>query len=90
MANRHTISIKSIDDFKEWLIIDGWQLHQPKEYCEVLRATRAGKSLPLIVYKRHDTNDGKDLIHYTVADRDMRVIRAYLKKGADNKQREAD
>ena len=30
-------------------------------------------------YKRFDTNGGKELVHYTVADRDMGVVMAFLK-----------
>ena len=79
MANRHTLSVSSLDNFKEWLISDGWQLHNPKGAYEVLRATKDGKIRPLIVYKRHDTKKGTDLVHYTVSDKDMGVIRAYFK-----------
>lgn len=79
MANRHTLSVGSIDKFKKWLIADGWQIQEPKGFYEVLRATKESKNHPLIVYYRHDTNRGRDLVHYTVADRDMGVIRAYLK-----------
>lgn len=79
MANRHTLSVDSIDHFKKWLISDGWQTQEPKGYYEVLRATKEGKKHPLVVYKRHDTNGGKELVHFTVADRDMGVVRAFLK-----------
>ena len=47
-------------------------------------AIKESKKHPLIVYYRHDTNRGKDLVHYTVADRDMGVIRAYLKARKEN------
>lgn len=79
MANRHTLYVNKIDDFKEWLIKDGWQTQETKGFYEVLRAIKESKKHPLIVYYRHDTNKGKDLVHYTVADRDMGVVRAYLK-----------
>lgn len=79
MANRNTLSVGNLDKFKEWLISDGWRLHNPKGIYEVLRATKDGKPLPLIVYKRNDTNNGNVLVHYTVADRDMGVVRAFLK-----------
>ena len=84
MANRHTLSVSSIDKFKKWLITDGWQLQEPKGSYEVLRATKEGKNHPLIVYKRLNTNSDKDLVHYTVADRDMGVVRAYLKGVSDD------
>lgn len=80
MANRNTLSVKAIDNFKSWLVADGWQIQEPKGDYEVLRATKEGRKHPLIVYYRHDTNGGKELVHYTVLDRDMGVVRAFLKK----------
>lgn len=80
MANRNTLSVTKLDDFKAWLVKDGWQIQEPKGNYEVLRATKEGKKHPLIVYYRHDTNGGKDLVHYTLLDRDVSVVRAYLKK----------
>ena len=80
MANRNTLSTKAIDNFKSWLVADGWQLQESKGYYEVLRATKDGRKHPLIVYRRFDTNGGKELVHYTVLDRDMGAVRAFLKK----------
>lgn len=80
MANRHIIAVNKLDDFKAWLGTDGWQIQEPKGDFEVLRATKDGRKHPLLVYYRHDTNGGKELVHYTVCDRDMGVVRAYLKK----------
>ena len=80
MANRHTLATNKLDDFKTWLFSDGWQIQRPKGFYEVLRATKEGRKYPLIVYQRHDTNNGTPLIHYTVQDRDMGVLRAYLRK----------
>ncbi len=85
MANRHTLSVTSIDCFKDWLVADGWEIQEPKGFYEVLRATKEGRKHPLIVYFRYKTN----LVHYTVADRDMGAVRAFLKKkheseGADD------
>lgn len=80
MANRNALSVMKLDDFKSWLISDGWQIQEPKGDYEVLRATKEGRKHPLIVYYRHDTNGGKELVHYTVLDRDMGVVRAFLKK----------
>lgn len=80
MANRNTLSVSKLDDFKVWLVSDGWKIQELKNYFEVLRATKEGRKYPLIVYKRFDTNGGKELLHYTVLDRDMGVVRAFLKK----------
>ena len=79
MANRHTLAVTKLDDFKSWLVSDGWQIQEPKGFYEALRATKEGKKHPLIVYWRHDTNGGKELVHYTVADRDSGVIGAYIR-----------
>lgn len=84
MANRNTLSVNKLEDFKEWLISDGWRLHRTKGVYEVLRATKDGKPLPLIVYRRNDTNNGGTLVHYTFADRDCGVLRAYLKARKTN------
>ena len=79
MANRNTLSVKNLECFKKWLVADGWKIQEPKGCYEVLRATKDGKKYPLIIYKRDTTNGGKNLVHYTVNDRDMGVIRAYLR-----------
>ena len=79
MANRNTLCVEKLDDFKEWLISDGWEIQQPKGYYEVLRATKQSKKHPLIVYKRLDTNGGNNLVHYTIQEKDVGVLRAYLK-----------
>ena len=79
MANRNTLAVTKLDDFKAWLISDGWQIQEPKGYYEILRATKEGRKHPLIVYWRHDTNCGKELVHYTVADRDCGVVGAYIR-----------
>ena len=80
MANRNTLAVTRIEDFKSWLVADGWQIQVPHGYYEVLRATKEGRKNPLIIYWRHDTNGGKKIVHFTVADRDMGVVRAFLKK----------
>ena len=80
MANRNTLAVNQVEKFKEYLVAEGWQIHEPKGDYEVLRATKEGRKYPLIVYKRFDTNGGKELVHYTVLDRDMGAVRAFLKK----------
>ena len=80
MANRNTLSVKDIFEFKIWLEKDGWKLQETKGFYEALRAVKQGRKHPLIVYYRHDTNNGTELQHYTVLDRDMGVVWAYLKE----------
>lgn len=81
MANRHTLALSKLDDFKNFLLSDGWEIKEPKGYYEVLRAVKVGRRFPLIVYQKLCTNSGKSLVHLSVADRDCGVINAYLKRG---------
>lgn len=76
MANRNTLSVNQMEKFKAYLVADGWELQEPKGDYEVLRATKEGRKHPLIVYFRHSNS----LVHYTVLDRDMPIVRAFLKK----------
>ena len=86
MANRNTLSVKKIDEFKAWLEKDGWQLQKTKGSYEVLRAVKQGQKHPLIVYYRHDTHKGTELVHYTVLDRDFGVVRAFLRSKYERKR----
>ena len=79
MANRNTLSVKRLDEFKEWLEENGWQVQETKGFYEALRAVKENRKHPLIVYWRHDTNNGNELVHYTVLDRDMGIIRQFLR-----------
>ena len=74
MANRHTLHINKLDSFKKWLVKDGWELLPlSNNYYEVLRAQKAGKQYPLIIYS------GKSSEHLSFADRDMSVVGAFLR-----------
>ncbi len=79
MANRSTLAVSKLDDFKEWLKADGWELQKTKGEWEVLRAVKTGRKRPLIVYERLETNNNTKLVHLTVEDGDMGVVMAYLK-----------
>ena len=74
MANRHTLHINKLDSFKKWLVKDGWELLPlSNNHYEVLRAKKAGKQYPLIIYS------GKSSEHLSLADRDMPVVGAFLR-----------
>lgn len=79
MANRDTLAVSKLEDFKAWLIKDGWEIQDTKDMWEVLRAVKPERKFPLIIYKRYKTNNDGKLIHLSVLDRDMGVIRAFLK-----------
>lgn len=73
MANRHTLHINAIDDFKEWLTRDGWELKPTKGFYEVIRATKGKRTF--LAFKRLKDN----LQHLSTADKDAGIVRAYLK-----------
>ena len=80
MANRNILKLSKIDDFKDWLVSDGWKLQKTEGVWEVLRAVKEGRKNPLIVYKRLSTDNGKELVHLTVLDRDIGVVNTYLRR----------
>lgn len=52
MANRSTLAVSKLDDFKEWLKTDGWDIQETKGFWEVLRATKKGRKRPIIIYRQ--------------------------------------
>lgn len=79
MANRNTLAVTKLEDFREWLLTHGWEIQETKGFWEVLRAVKQGRKSPLLVYERINSNNGTALVHYTVEDRDMGIVRAYFK-----------
>ena len=74
MANRHTLHISKLEDFKEWLVKDGWEIEEPKGIWEVLRARKSGRQNPLMVYRKEDAKE-----HLSIMDRDSGVVGAFLR-----------
>ena len=74
MARRNLLHISKLEDLKKWLVKDGWELLPlSNNPYEVLRASKAGKQNPLIIYS------GKSSEHLSFADRDMPVIGAFIR-----------
>ena len=73
MANRHTLHISKLEDFKEWLVKDGWEIEEPKGIYEVLRARKQGRQNPLIIYTKADAKE-----HLSIMDRDSGIVGAFL------------
>lgn len=84
MANRHILSHTRLEEFKTYLLSNGYVINAPKGNFEVLRATKQGRKHPLIVYERHSNNNGTPLVHLTVMDRDMAVVINFLKSKKGN------
>ena len=74
MANRHTLHISKLEDFKEWLVKDGWEIEEPKGIWEVLRARKSGRQNPLMVYRKEDAKE-----HLSIMDRDSDVVGVFLR-----------
>lgn len=75
MAKRSVLHISKLEDLKEWLVEDGWELLPlSNNPYEVLRASKAGKQNPLIIYSRKSSE------YLSFADRDMPVIGAFLRE----------
>lgn len=73
MAIRNLLHKSKLNDFKRWLINDGWEIEPTKGLYEVLRA-RKGNKRPLIIHARDNNKE-----HVTVQDRDAHIVRAYLR-----------
>ena len=81
MANRHTLHSNKLDAFRKWLIKTGWTIEEPKGIWEVLRAKKAGRQNPLIVYQKTNKE------HLSVLDRDIDIIKDFLR---DNKKKQTN
>ena len=73
MANRCTLSINKLPQFKEWLIENGWHICPTKGHYEVLRAVHIEYKYPLIIFKRLDAKE-----HLSVYDRDMGIVWRFI------------
>ena len=71
---KRAIPITQLDDLRDWLIINEWEIQNTEGPYEVLRATKLKRKRPLVVYEGIDAKD-----HLYVADRDMGVIKAYIR-----------
>lgn len=74
MAKRNVLHISKLENLKKWLVKDGWQLLPlSNNHYEVLRAGKAGRQNPLVIYSVKSSE------HLSFADRDMPVIGAFLR-----------
>ena len=82
MANRHLLAVNKLEDFKNWLIENDWQIEKPKGNYEVLRARKSTEKLPLIVYKK----DKDGLVHLSVSDWNTKYVYEFINDNKSNKQ----
>lgn len=81
MANRHLLAINKLEDFRNWLLKNGWQIEETKGKYEVLRARKSTEKLPLIVYKK----DKDGLVHLSVSDWNTKYVADFINSKKDNK-----
>ena len=74
MANRHLLAVNKLEEFKNWLIKNGWKIEKTKGEYEVLRAVKSTRKLPLIVYKRLKDN----LEHFSVSDYNEKYVAHFI------------
>lgn len=77
MANRHLLHKSRLDEFREWLIAEGWQIYPCRDCYEVLRALSPKKKW-FIAYRKTEVKE-----HYTVRDEDMSVLRRFLRRSSN-------
>jgi hypothetical protein len=73
MANRHWLALSDIDNFKQWLMSEGWTIEPTKGYYEVVRARHPKMKYPLIFYKKLDAS-----VHCSIDERYSWVLRKYF------------
>ena len=81
MANRHLLAVNKLEEFKNWLIENDWQIEKPQGNYEVIRARKDTERLPLIVYKK----DKDGLIHLSVSDWNTKYVADFINSKKDNK-----
>ena len=74
MADRRLLHKSKLELFKKWLIADGWNIEETKGDYEVLRARKATKKRPLIVYSKLEAKE-----HYSVMNKDCGVVGAFIR-----------
>ena len=72
MATRNLLHRSHLEEFKEWLIKVGYQIHDTKGLYEVLRASKGSKWL--IVYRKDSLKE-----HYSVRDIDYSTVGRFLR-----------
>ena len=75
MANRNTLAISKLDDFKEWLAGNGVRFQKPKGGHEVLRwkSEVKGEAMPILFIKDRAT------VHLTCNESAKGYLSAYFR-----------
>lgn len=76
IRSRCLLAINKLDDFKKWLVEDGWDIEEPKGLYEVVRAKKSKRWL--LIHQRMYAKQ-----HVTVMEKDFGVVWKYLKSRKD-------
>lgn len=74
MACRQILHFNHLEAFERYLVTTGWRIEKTKGIYEVLRARKADRRHPLIIYKKDRAKE-----HLTYMDRDRSVVAAFLR-----------
>lgn len=79
MAAWNELRAARLEDFRTWLVDDGFTLVPTQGVREALRATKASHKYPLIVYRRQAFKHGKPYMRYSVSNYGGPILGAYLR-----------
>ena len=75
MANRHKLHISKTEEFKNWLIINGWEILPLSDNpFEVIRAVKRHERY-LVIYRKARAKE-----HLSYADRDADIVGQFLRE----------
>lgn len=81
MANKYALALSDVQEFKSWLMQNGWCIEKIKGENEIVRMTSDKHEKPLVIYKQT-----KESIFASVPDMWYDVINAFY---AERKAKEA-
>lgn len=79
MPNRETLRVERLKEFEAWAIAAGYTSEPVKGQYEVLRLRPPTGEGPWIFYRRIQTHAGGELVHLTVPNEAMPLVRRWLK-----------
>jgi len=74
-SGRNLLHKNKINQFKEWLLKNGWEIQETKGFYEVLRAKHKDVKGPLIIYAKNDSKE-----HYIVMRKHFSIVKAFIRQ----------
>lgn len=81
MPVRNLLHPNHLEQFKDYLMVHGWEIEETKGCYEVLRARREGRKHPIIIYQTAKGMGGvhNNTEHLTVRDVDIYVVKGFFR-----------